>query len=1287
MSDPHPTTLAPDQLQERTHALGAMAEMTIFQRTDRMFAALFLLQVLVCVVLTWIDPHVPRAPVFGGWLVSAQAGAVLATGLLVPALGLIVFLPGQVLTRQTVAVTQILLAILLLYLTRGHIDPHFQLLGPLAILTFYCDWTVLVTAALVIVASRLVDGLYEAHDPLTRAIPLLAKWVWVEEIGWVIPVTIFLSLVSLRGRRGIWVGARRQAQLEVNNSIAENQIQASTNALRISEKRFRTIATSSPIGIIEYDAMGNCRYMNESCAKLHGLTPEQGIGLNWEQLVHPDDRDRVQAGWMRAIQNGTPLTEEVRIPCGDGKFSWALVSAVALREDSGEISGYLGSVVDISEQKHRAEILHEWEQQWHAAFDDAAIGMAIVNLDGSWVEVNRAVCRIVGYSREELQETTFQKLTHPDDLEADLTLMKKLVAGEINTYEMEKRYFHKQGYVVWIQLNVSLVRDGQGQPRYFVSQIQDITQRKKAAEERDRLFTQSLGLHALCGFDGYAKRLNPVWEQMGYTLAELYATPFMTFIHPEDRPALAAELAKLARGEITTSFECRHLAKDGSVRWILWNATPFLDEQDFYATGHDITDRKESEHKLAERTRLMALMGDVGVALTRRDPLQRTLQECAEALVTRLEVSFARIWTLKPNSTVLELRASAGIATRLDHTHARVPVGAMRIGRIALERVPYLSNNLLGDSRISEKDWILQEGMVAFAGHPLVVDERVVGVMAVFARHPLTETTLHALASVADGIAPGIERKWSEERLAEAKEIAESANRAKSEFLANMSHEIRTPLNGILGLTALLMDTPLSAEQRESVEIVKSSGESLLTIINDILDFSKIEAGKLELDPVEFDLRKLANDVLQTFSLRAQRKGLLLLHQIHPTIPARLVGDPGRLRQILVNLIGNAIKFTEKGQITLRIELVTLTEKACELRFAVIDTGIGISPDKQQVIFDSFTQADSSTTRRYGGTGLGLTISSRLTELMGGDLQVESKLGHGSVFHFELCFQRPGSSVDLKIPQGSLNGENATAERNGVAAGPCRILVAEDNSVNQRVVRGLLEKCGHQLTMVANGKEAVELLARETFDLVLMDVQMPVMDGLEATQVIRQREKQSGGHIPIVAMTAHAMKGDRERCLQAGMDDHVAKPVQRDALTRVIATLCHHCCGEANSLPPAAATPPIFDRQAALARFEGDENFLVEIAQMFLADAPELLTQMREAITQQDLSALQRVAHRLKGAVGYLHANRTAELALQLELMGRQGQTQGVTEVFQAFEQELGCLTKELSTFTFASPQ
>jgi CheY-like chemotaxis protein len=392
------------------------------------------------------------------------------------------------------------------------------------------------------------------------------------------------------------------------------------------------------------------------------------------------------------------------------------------------------------------------------------------------------------------------------------------------------------------------------------------------------------------------------------------------------------------------------------------------------------------------------------------------------------------------------------------------------------------------------------------------------------------------------------ERKQSELELVRAKQAAETASKAKGEFLANMSHEIRTPLNGVIGMLELIGYTNPTPEQQELLKIAQSAADSLLAVINDILDFSKVEAGKLELDLVEFDVFEVVSQAVAIMSSTALKKGLKLSSELTPDVPQFVLGDPLRLKQVLLNLTGNAIKFTQHGQVKVLVQKEKANDGKVELRFSVIDSGIGIPVEKRTVIFEDFAQADASTTRKFGGTGLGLTISAHIVRLMQGNIWVESEVGKGSAFHFTAVLEIV-DGAEAKSAQAAV--VSLQMERNH----ELRVLLAEDNLVNQKLAVRLLEKLGHQVSVVRTGMEALAKLEEQRFDLVLMDVQMPEMDGFSATVAIRAREEKSKPRMPIVAMTAHAMKGDRERCVAAGMDDYISKPINLDTLKKIIASV------------------------------------------------------------------------------------------------------------------------------------
>ena len=508
--------------------------------------------------------------------------------------------------------------------------------------------------------------------------------------------------------------------------------------------------------------------------------------------------------------------------------------------------------------------------------------------------------------------------------------------------------------------------------------------------------------------------------------------------------------------------------------------------------------------------------------------------------------------------------------------------------------------------------------------------------------------------------------------LGRARRAAEQASAAKGQFLANMSHEIRTPLNGVIGITEVALRSDPPQRLREQLEMIQASGESLMTLVDDVLDFSRAEAGRIELRSEPFAPRALLGQTASALQVDAAAAGIDLQLRIAADVPELLVGDPGRLRQVLVNLLGNAVKFTPSGWVRLAVALRHSDDAAVKLRFEVVDSGIGIAADRQAAIFEAFTQIDASHTRRHGGAGLGLAISARLVELMGGRLRLDSRPGRGSRFWFELALGRTASRC--VVDRAAAETQPAT-DRVTPAERPLRVLLAEDNPINQRVATSMLEQRGHTVEVVADGGAALAAVLRGGYDVVLMDVQMPELDGFEATRRIR-RARPAGEGPRIVAMTAHALAGDRQRCLDAGMDAYLAKPFSAGALYSAVERSTEPAAADRSA---ASGDRPVLDREALAARTRGDRGLVAELVDIFRASTPELVAQMRAGLDAADAVGVVRAAHSLKGAAAMLAAEGVRAAAYRLEMVARGESLSGAAEALTTLEDSLQRLQPELN--------
>jgi PAS domain S-box-containing protein len=910
-------------------------------------------------------------------------------------------------------------------------------------------------------------------------------------------------------------------------------------ALRESEYRWRNLTETLPQLVWSARPDGACDYFSTQWTEHTGVPEGELLGWGWMETLHPDDREPTRKLWTDSVAGRGPYDVEYRVRRRDGSYRWFKTRGTPIRDAAGNIVKWFGTCTDITDHRRTEEALRESEERFRGTFENAAVGIAHVASDGRFLRVNEKLCDILGYTREELLARSFQDVTFPDDLNADLEQLAPLLRGELPSFSRDKRYVQKDGSIAWVAVSVSLQRDAAGRPLYTIAVLRDIAHRK------------------------------------------------------------------------------------------------------------------------------------------------------------RLEAEFRQ-----------------------------------------------------------------------------------------------------------------------------AREAAEASNRAKDEFLANVSHEIRTPMNAILGMTELVLDTPLVDDQRQCLKTVKSAADHLLGIINDLLDFAKIEAGKLELSPADFSLRTTVGDTLRALAVRAHKKGLELISQVQPDVPDALVGDAGRLRQILINLVGNALKFTDAGEVEVRVEAAGAppAEGAIELCFAVRDTGIGIPQEQQARIFRAFEQEDTSTTRKYEGTGLGLTIAARLVALMGGQIRVESAPGQGSTFAFTARFglqthpaeptaarqpvllrnlpvlivddnaanrhvlrewlrawqmeaeavgdaaaamdalwhraangrpyalvlldarmpdrdglalaalirertelsatrlillasgERPGDPArfrELRIAAHLLKpvqqdelletiyrvmsrsaGNGPTTVRPAPAAEPAaeqvpaapplHVLVAEDNEFNAQLLEQLLERRGYRVRLASNGREALALAEGGAFDLLLLDIHMPELDGFQVAQAVRERERTSGSHLPIIALTARSRQEDRERCLAAGMDDFLAKPIQAADLGAAIGRVV-------GSRPPTGRPGARLLAPEVLRAACGDDPaILAKLCQAVRARLPEQLAAVQQALGARDAPRLREAAHKLAGMVA-VFSTAAGGVASDLEDCAAQGQVEAappLVERLEAMTQELLRLAAGLSLET-----
>ncbi|MBD3181039.1 MEKHLA domain-containing protein [Candidatus Poribacteria bacterium] len=1131
--------------------------------------------------------------------------------------------------------------------------------------------------------------------------------------------------------------------------------------IKESEERLRIILKSILTGVVLIDAETHKIVdANPIATEMIGLPEEEIIGKVCHNFICPSE------------QRGCPITdlgqevdrsERILIKADGAKIP--ILKTVTTVYINGK-QHLVESFIDISERKKAEEKLIQSEEKYRTIFELSPEAIVLIDKNGCILDVNKRLDDWLGYHSEEIVGKGIIKLPFLTDTSKSIVTQKfsqRMTGQEIEPYELA--FITKSGDEKIGRVFGSPIRDENGEIILDSVMISDITEYKKAENalrESEEMFRAVFETAKDCIFikDINLKyiRVNPAMEELlGMTAEQIIRKTDEEIFGQKDKESLDVDM-RVLQGEVIVEEPKKEI---NNQNYTFHSVKVPLRDTDGDIVGlcgivRDITDRKKSEEAIQrESAKLSAMISGMEEGIVFADAQNR---------IVEVNPYFTNFVGLSKEKIIGK--------TIWDFHHGEA----------------------LDNMRDFIKNFQVNPGSM-----PLIIQRDINDAHVILRIQPIYRNNVY------DGVLLNV---IDVTELVNARHEAEEASKAKSEFLANMSHEIRTPMNGIIGMTELMMDTELTKEQKEYMEMIRSSGDSLLNVINDILDFSKIESGKLELEMVEFDLHDNLSEVLKALAIRAEEKGLELIYHILPDVPGKLIGDTGRLRQVLVNLVGNAIKFTEEGEIVIQVEKDSQSNDDVLLHFSVSDTGVGISTEKQKVIFEAFSQADNSITRKFGGTGLGLTISSQLVQMMGGHIWVNSKLNFGSIFHFTARFELQKSSQhslessipkdfkDLKVlvvddtpvnrrilndvlnnwkmkPKTVSSGKEALKimeeEKNSgepfdllladvqmpimdgyelvkkiredrnlsetkiimlTSIGQInndiyysldidayltkpvrqsellksivdvlnkeeliknkqirqdkskndklqyenkiRILLVEDNPVNQKLAIAILKKKYLDVTLANNGKQAVDIMEKENFDLVFMDVQMPEMDGFEATRIIREREKSTGTHTPIIAMTAYAIKGDREKCLEAGMDGYISKPFKGKD---VMDTIKEFTKDDSNNTKP---DKEIFDISEALDRAGDDEELLLTVTEIFLEEKPNMLSDIRKAIDQNDGEGLRHAAHTLKGSAGNISAKGVSQAALVLENMGRENDFGEAEDAYAKLESELKKLEEVL---------
>jgi PAS domain S-box-containing protein len=1052
-------------------------------------------------------------------------------------------------------------------------------------------------------------------------------------------------------------------QKRIASVIKESEaLSAAKDLVDQSEKRLTEAQRIANVGYWELNHLTSEEVWSEQLYRIFETSPEETTPNeeNFLQQLHVEDRKRAHTTYLNLVKTQKPYHITYRLLLPNGKLKYVNERCRAEFDENGYPWRSIGTIQDITEQKIGEDNLRKSLkeiQDLKYALDQSAMVLTI-NKDAQIITANTNFCSTSQYTEKELIGCDFQMTDSNYHSKWFLkNLWDTVERGDVWKGDLKNKT--KDNTYYWVDTAVIPFVDEQGIIFQYVVIQRDITEKKCLEEELeqsneaefsklyqqqqvhiaeieersaelDRFFDLSIDMICVLTPDGYIKRLNPAFSKaLGYTKEELFSKPLLDLIHPDDLKNTRRHFIRLVEGDDIRSFENRCRTKNNEYRWMSWRIVLDKEKQLIYSIARDITEEKNATKKIEDLT--YSLNQTAIVMIVSRDEKIISVND------KFCEVSgYDRVDVINKHHNILD-----------SFHHSDTFWGNL---------MTTIGSGKIWQGEIKER---AKDGSFYWTYTSSVPFLNAAGEIA---QYIVTQTDI-------------TDRKKLERDLRQAKEEAIKNAKIKEDFLANMSHEIRTPMSGVLGFSRLLLQTSMDSTQRNYAQSIYGSAENLLVVVNDILDVSKIESGKFQLDEVEFDLRKRIEGSLNILRIAIYKKRLELILDIDPLIPRKILGVPDRLSQILINLVGNAVKFTKYGAIHLSVKKIDHA-----LFFEVSDTGIGIAPDKLDAIFETFTQAESYTTREYGGTGLGLSISKKLVLLMGGDIGVKSTLGTGSTFYFSLPFKTISS---LMVEEDEDHKEALALPQLG---GNLRILVVEDNFLNQELALIYLDMLHCNVDLANNGEEALLKLSQQSYDLILMDIQMPKMDGIAATLEIRKKNTRT----PIIAMSAHALRKEKEKCFDIGMNDYIAKPFKIEALRAIIVKHTQEMLIDSQAttkinVPPAidisTSSKKTYQEsfEQLLTVTDGNEEFAQELLLLFKEELAKFFANMDLAFESNDRPIIEKHLHKIKPNLELLHLNELYQICdLISELLITDATLQEVEKKYQSIKDQMPTLMKAI---------